>query len=49
VPSGFGAGLVQVFERRARQFELAGRFQADRAIAPRTGDDLAALLTGSQP
>jgi hypothetical protein len=23
VPPGFGAGLVQVFERRARQFQLA--------------------------
>ena len=32
MPPGFGTGLVQVFQRRARQFELASRFKADRAV-----------------
>ena len=44
VAPGFGAGLVQVFERRARQFELAGGFEADRAVGAAHGDDLAAFL-----
>jgi hypothetical protein len=46
VAPGLGAGLVQVLERRARQLELAGRFQADAAVRPRQRDDLAAFLDG---
>ena len=43
VPPGFGAGLVQVFQRRARQFQLPGRFQTDRAVAARQRDNVAAF------
>jgi hypothetical protein len=43
VPPGFGAGLVQVFKRRARQFELARRFQADGAVFAAQRDDIATL------
>ena len=41
--AGFGAGLVEVFERRAREFELARGFEADGAVAPRKRDHLAAF------
>ena len=40
---GFGASLVQVFQRCARQFELSRRFQADGAVGPGHGDDIAAF------
>ena len=43
VAPGFGAGFVQAFERCARQFELARRLQADRAVGAGHGDDLAAF------
>ena len=49
VPSRLGAGLVQVLERRAAQFELAGRLEADGAVRRRQRDDVAASSTGSQP
>jgi hypothetical protein len=39
-----GAGLVEVLERRARQFELPGRLQADVPVLARQRDDLAAFL-----
>jgi len=42
--SGLGAGIVQVFERRARQFELARRLEADGAVVAPHRDDLAAFL-----
>ena len=35
VAAGLGAGLVQVVERRARQFELAGGLEADVAVGAR--------------
>ena len=35
VAAGFGAGLVEVLERRARQLELAGGLEADRAVGAR--------------
>ena len=43
VAAGFGAGLMQIFERRARQFKLARGFQADGAVAARERDDMTAL------
>jgi hypothetical protein len=49
VAPGFGAGLVQVFQRRARQFELARRFEADGAVAARMAMTLPPSITGSQP
>src|SRR3546814_8073245 len=42
--TGFGAGLVQAFKRRARQFELPGRFETDRAIDTAQSDHIAALF-----
>ena len=39
-----GAGLVQILERRAGELELAGGFEADRAVRAAQGDDLAAFL-----
>ena len=44
VATGFRAGLVQVFQRRAGQFQLTRRFQADSAVIPAHGDDMAAFL-----
>ena len=44
VPAAFGAALVEVLERRARQLELAGGLQADRAVDAGQRDDLAALF-----
>ena len=44
VAAGLGAGLVQVVERRARQFELARGLQADAAVRAGQRDDVAALL-----
>ena len=41
--AGFGAALVEVFERRARQLELARRLEADGAIVARERDDIAVL------
>ena len=34
--AGLGAGLVEVLERRAGQFELAGRLEADGAVRRRS-------------
>ena len=42
--AGLGAGLVQIFERRARQLELAGGLEADVAVGAGERDDLAVLL-----
>src|SRR3546814_15254945 len=39
----FRSGLVEIFERRARQFELPRGFKADRPIAARQRDDMPAL------
>ncbi len=44
VAAGFGAGLVEVLERRARQFELAGGLEADRPVRALQRNDLAAFL-----
>ena len=44
VAAGLGAGLVQILERRAGQFELAGGLEADRAVRPGQRDDVAAFL-----
>ena len=44
MPAGLRAGLMQIFERRARQFQLARRLQADGPIAARQGDDVAAFI-----
>ena len=44
VAAGFGACLVQVFQRCARQFKLACRFKADRSIRALHGDDGAVFL-----
>src|SRR3546814_625370 len=41
--AGLGAGLVEIFERRAREFELPRGFEADGAVAARQRDDLSAL------
>src|SRR5690606_11130365 len=49
VAAGFGAGLVQVLQRSARQLKLTGRFEADRAIRPAHRDDLAAFLHRNPP
>src|SRR3546814_5814093 len=43
VAAGLGAGLVKIFERSARQFELPRGFEADRAVAARQRDDVSAL------
>src|SRR3546814_10240965 len=39
MPAGLGAGLVEVFERRAGEFELARGLEADGAVAARQRDD----------
>ncbi len=44
VAAGFGAGLVEVLERCAGQFQLAGRFEADGAVLAAHGDDLPGLF-----
>ncbi len=44
VTAGFGAGLMQIIERRSGQFELTCRFQAHRAVSPLHRDNLAILL-----
>ena len=44
VAPAFGAALVQVLERRARQFELARGLEADGAVGAGQRDDLAAFL-----
>jgi hypothetical protein len=44
VTAGLGAGFVQIAQGGAGQFELAGRFEADRAVGAGQGDDVAALL-----
>ena len=44
--TGFGASLVQIFERRARQFELACRFQTYRAIHPAHRDNFSVFQHG---
>src|SRR3546814_4441951 len=38
MPAGLGAGLVEVFERRAGEFELARGLEADGAVAARQRD-----------
>src|SRR3546814_15693947 len=43
MPAGLGAGLVEVFERGAGEFELPRGFEADGAVAARQRDDLSAL------
>jgi hypothetical protein len=45
MPVGFLAGLVQVFERRAGQLELAAGLQRNRALAGMLGkaDDIAGV------
>ncbi len=43
MPAGFRAGLVQGFQRRAGQLELAGRLQTDAAIGTRKGYHIAAF------
>ena len=43
MPSGLGAGLVQIFKRCARKFKLPGRLKADIAVRPAKRDDMAAL------
>jgi hypothetical protein len=47
VASGLGAGLVQVFERCARQFELACRLEAHGAIGAAHRDDVGAAGRGA--
>jgi hypothetical protein len=42
--AGFGAGLVQIIERRARKLELAGGLEADAAVLARKRDDVATLV-----
>src|SRR3546814_5276468 len=37
--SGFGAGFMKIVEGRSGKFQLAGRFQADRAIGPGKRND----------
>ena len=44
VAAAFGAALVKVLERRARQFELPGGLEADGAVGAGQRDDLAAFL-----
>ena len=44
VPSGLGASLVQVLQRRAGQLELAGGLQADGAVGAGHRDDVPAFL-----
>ena len=44
VASGFGAGLVEVFQRRAGEFQLSGRFKADGPVGALQGDDVPAFL-----
>ena len=44
VTAGLGAGLVEVVERRPRQLELAGGFEADRAVGAGERDDLSVFL-----
>src|SRR3546814_6781388 len=41
--SGFGAGFMKIVEGRSGKFQLAGRFQADRAIGPGKRNDIPAL------
>src|SRR3546814_8890485 len=41
--AGLGAGLVKIFERRAREFELARGFEADRAVAARSEEHTSEL------
>src|SRR4051812_35067445 len=43
---GLRAGLVEMFERRSRQLELAGRLEADRPVRPAQRDHLAGFLDG---
>ena len=43
VAAGFGAGVVEGGERGARQFELAGGFEADGAVGAGERDDLSVL------
>ena len=44
--AAFGAALVQIAERRARQFELARGLEADIAVGSGQRDDLAVFLDG---
>ena len=43
VAARLGAGLVEMLALRARQLELAGGLEADRAVGAGQGDDVAAL------
>jgi hypothetical protein len=49
VPSGFGAGLVEIIKRRPGQFELSGGLEADIAVRPGQRDDILALVDRLPP
>ena len=44
VQIGFGAGLMHILERRARQFKLAARLQRQRSAVQRVADNVLALF-----
>ena len=44
VRADFAAGLVDVFQHAAGEFQLAGRLQRDRGAVAQQGDDLAVLF-----
>src|SRR3569623_2889211 len=49
MPPGFGAGQMEVFQRRARQFELSRWLETDRTVGAGQREDLAVLLDRLPP